>query len=308
MRILTRRTLLASLGTITIPLLATQDENYVLRSNATLVVLDVLVESGKGRRPIRGLRREQFALYEDGKLQTIKQFAATETPVNIGLVLDMSASMHRQLSGLRKAVDTFLEASNSLDEYFVVGFNDRTRFALPPAVLFSTSGPQIRAAVEALRAEGRTSLYDGTIAALSHSTKGGYERRVLVLISDGRDNASKSNLRDLHDRVRSTPVTIYTIGLFEPDDADQNSGVLKQIAHISGGSYSHPSDPQSIETTCLRIARDIRARYTLAYTPVESVSQPERVRKLRIAVSDGGHSLSVHSRNEILVRYAKRGN
>ena len=280
---------------------AKQDSGYVLHSNANLVVLDVAAENRRGR-PKTGLTKEQFAVFEDGRRQAIKHFTSSEAPVSVGLVLDMSGSMSRQVEGLRRAVEAFLEASNSLDEYFVVGFNDRPRFSLPSSVPFSTDSGQIRSVVAALRPEGMTSLYDGAIVALNHIEKSKYERRVLVLISDGKDTASQADLAAVLRRVRSTSVTIYTVGLFEEGDPDQNSGVLKQIARISGGRYFHPENTQDIQRDCVRIAREIRARYTLSYTPTEDTSMDRIIRRIKVSVVQppaSGEKLIVRARTEI---------
>lgn len=273
-------TLFAQLPTFPRP----QDQDYVVRMNADLVVLDIAVETRQGRT-IAGLLRENFTVYEDGRPQVVKQFSSAETPACIGLVLDMSLSMLQRVASLRNAVNAFLEASNTRDEYFVVGFNDKPRLALAKGAAFASDRGVVRAAVNSLQPEGMTSLYDALVLALAHTRHSTMERRVLVVVSDGADTASHTKLGEVLRQTRSNPVTIYTVGLFEGDDPDQNRGVLKQLARISGGRYYNPLHPVDIQRDCLQMAREIRARYTLAYTPAADPKSGV-IRKIRVQVTN----------------------
>jgi Ca-activated chloride channel homolog len=188
------------------PLLCTQtvagnQQDFVLRSNSNLVVLDISVVNSKGN-PVAGLTKSRFAVFEDGKRQDVKQFSATETPVVMGLVLDMSGSMVPKAAGVRRAVNLLLGASSPHDQYFVTGFNDRARLALPSTMRFSSKPSDIDQAMANFRCEGRTAIYDGIAMALEHFNQSMYERRVLILVSDGRDTASKISRSNLLDEVR----------------------------------------------------------------------------------------------------------
>jgi Ca-activated chloride channel family protein len=272
-------------------------QDYVVRSNANLIVLDVAVLGSDGQ-PVPGLAKDRFVVAEDGKRQAIKQFAAEESPVSIGFVLDMSSSMHRKLDGVYRAVSSLLRASNPEDEYFLVGFNDRPALGLPQGMPFSHSQDDIRQALRSFRPQGRTALYDGLILALDHVEKSNYERRVLVLVSDGKDTASTIRVTEALRHVRSSPITIYTIGLFDETDPDRDEGLLKRLAHIAGGKFFHPSSPEELEQYCLRIARDIRARYTLAYTPPEEPRSGIRKIKVELLRSAKQPKMSVLTRSE----------
>ena len=252
-----------------------------MRSSTNLVVLDVSVTASDGT-PLSGLVQSNFHVSEDGRRQTIKHFSAEELPVSIGFVVDMSGSMRSKIDGVRRATGTFLEASNVRDEYFLIGFNDSAWVGLPTGLEFSKNGDDIRKALLGVTSAGRTALYDGIALALTHVVKSRYERRVLVVLTDGRDNASSIRLADVLQYARASPVTIYTIGLFDEDDQDSNRGVLRQFARTTGGRFYAPKTPEMIATDCAAIARDIRARYTMAYTPpTESKSS---VRKIKIEV------------------------
>ena len=271
-------------------------QDFLLRSSANLVVLDVAVAGADGI-PLAGLTVDQFQIVENGRRQTIKQFSAEEAPVSIGLVIDMSGSMHSKLAGVRQATSTFLEASNPKDEYFLIGFNDRAWVGLPARMEFSSKRDDIRKALLGVRSAGKTALYDGVALALKHVTGSRYERRVLVLITDGKDTASALSWPEALNLVRSSPVTIYTIGLFGEDE-DSNRGVLKQLGKITGGRFYEPATPQAIESVCNTIARDIRARYTIAYTPPADARSTIRKIRVELLKAPGSPRATVRARSE----------
>lgn len=259
-------------------------DDATFRSNANLVVLEVAITDAGGT-PVAGVPKERFRVLENGKPQAIKQFSAGESPVSMGFVIDCSASMSEKAANLRRAVQALLAASNPADEYFLVAFNDGASLGLPAGHSFAREPDQISRALLQFRTAGRTALHDGLLMAVRHGGQSMFERRVLVLVSDGKDNASRSTLDQVLHAVRSTPITIHTIGLYSPDDEDQNGGFLRQLARISGGHFYHPSNPSQLEADCLEIARDVRARYTLAYTPQNQEDPRQAVRKIEVQLN-----------------------
>lgn len=298
-----RRSVLLSTSAVLfgmLPRIAANQQEFVVRSRANLVVLDVSVTGSDGT-PVSGLVQRNFQVSEDGKRQTIKQFSADELPVSIGFVVDMSGSMRSKLDGVRRATSTFLEASNARDEYFLIGFNDSAWVGLPTGLDFSKNRDDIRKALLGVRSAGKTALYDGIVLALTHVGKSRYERRVLVLITDGKDNASSIRLSEALQFVRASPVTIYTIGLFDEDDQDANRGVLKQFARTTGGRYYAPKTPEMIGDDCAAIARDIRARYTMAYTPPAESKGPVRKIKIEVIRDQASSKAVVRTRSEYIL-------
>ena len=255
--------------------------DLVLRLNSNLVVLDVSVTSADGV-PVAGVGKERFRVSEDGKPQIISQYSADERPVTLGFVVDMSGSMFKKVLHVRRAVNSFLTVSNPEDLYFVLGFNDIPQLGLREGTPFTGKAEEVRTAVASFRAEGRTCLYDGLSVALKHIQESTLERRHLVLMSDGKDTASSIRLDESIQRCRASRVTIFTLGLFEDEDEDQNAGVLKQMARVTGGQYFHPADAKELSDACVRIARDIRARYTLAYTPPTAAKRA--LRRIKVEV------------------------
>jgi VWFA-related protein len=154
---------------------------------------------------------------------------------------------------------------------------------LPEGVLFSDDVTQLRAALRKDPPEGRTALYDAVITALQQLDEGRQDKKTLIVISDGGDNASTHKLKDTMDAVLKSAATIYTIGIFDEDDPDRNPGVLKNLAHVSGGDVFFPRTLEGLVPACRQIARDIRTRYTIGYVP--STSNGNRQRNIRVAVS-----------------------
>lgn len=281
---------------------AGRPDDLVVKSTSNLVVLDVSVLGADGS-PIAGLSRDNFQIVEDGKRQVIKQFSKEDAAVSIGFVVDMSGSMHSKVESVKRATSAFLDASNPRDEYFLIAFNDRPWLGLPAGMEFSTAREDIRRAFLTVHSAGRTALYDAVALGVQHVAKGRHERRVLILISDGKDTASLLTRLDALQYVRSSPVTIYTIGLFSPDDEDSNRGVLRQLARVTGGRYYEPATNAAIDQACVTIARDIRARYTMAYTPPAEAKSTVRKIKVELARSSGGGAKgSVRARSEYVLK------
>jgi Ca-activated chloride channel family protein len=163
------------------------------------------------------------------------------------------------------------------------------RHGLPDNVLFSDDMTMLRKALMAGVPAGRTALYDGIVTALRQLDMGRQAKKTIVLISDGGDNVSKHKLADALRLTEETSATIYTIGIFDQDDPDRNPGLLKKLAEISGGSAYFPSQLTEVVPICQGIAKDIRNRYMLSYTP-HAQGVKERLRHVSVQVSAPGHA------------------
>jgi VWFA-related protein len=126
--------------------------------------------------------------------------------------------------------------------------------------------------------EGRTSLYDALVEGLDRLDAGSRPRKVLVLVSDGGDNASTASLEEILMRARRSNAAIYTIGLYEPFDLDRNPRVLKSLAAATGGERFLPSSAGAVLQACQHIAREIRSGYTIGYVPPDRDGAFHRVR------------------------------
>jgi len=266
---------------------------YTLKLNANMVILSATVLD-RHNALVSGLNKDDFKIYEDGTLQQIKNFSHEDIPVTVGILVDNSYSMSPKRADVIAAALAFAHSSNPQDQMFIVNFNDHVSFGLPAATPFTDQQDQLQVALSGIRAIGQTSLYDGLAAALEHLKQGNRDKKVLLLISDGGDNASKHTLAQVIDMAKHSAAIIYSIGIYDEQDGDQNPGVLRRFAKETGGEAFFPESPKDITSICEGIARDIRTQYTLTYVPTIA-SQDGRYRGIEVKAS-------MHSRGRLFVR------
>jgi len=270
--------------------------DYTLKLNANMVVLSATVLD-RHNALVSGLDKEDFQVYEDGVLQHIKQFSHEDIPVTVGILVDNSASMGPKRDDVIAAAMAFARSSNSQDQMFVVNFNDRVSFGLPAGTLFTDRRDRLQQAFSGIKASGQTSLYDGLAAGLERLQLGSSDKKVLILISDGGDNASKHNLLQVLAMARQSTAIIYAIGIFDEQDDDQNPGVLRRFAKETGGAAFFPESSSGIPSICEGIARDIRNQYTLTYVP-KMASQDGKYRSIEVKAKAGDRGrLTVRTRS-----------
>jgi VWFA-related protein len=179
---------------------------------------------------------------------------------------------------------------------FVVNFNETVSLGLPAGMRFSDNAEQLGFAIWGAPAVGTTALYDAIIEGLRRLQESSHDKKVLIVISDGGDNASKATLDRVLKLTEQSNAMIYTIGIFEPDDPDKNPGVLRRLAKESGGEAFFPERISETVEICRRIARDIRDQYTIGYS--SSREKREGVyHKVRVAAQEkGSGSLFVRTR------------
>ena len=237
-----------------------------IRVNANLVVLHATVKDRRGM-VVSGLNKDSFQVYEDGVLQQIKYFSREDIPVTVGLVIDNSGSMRKKRAEVIAAALAFARSSNPQDQMFVVNFTEHVRFALPAEEPFTGQVSQLEDALSKIITSGRTALYDAVSAAAEHLKKSDRDKQVLIVISDGGDNASKHSFAETMAMVQHADAIVYTIGLFDEEHDDRNLKVLKQLAKNTGGDACLPHTLKEAVPICDKIARDIRNQYTIAYIP-----------------------------------------
>jgi Ca-activated chloride channel homolog len=246
--------------------------------SSELVVLPVIVTDKQGRY-ISDLERERFTVFDNGRSVPIEIFSNEDTPLTIGLIIDASGSMRSKLGEVMTAALAFARSSNPEDELFVVRFNDDVQHVIRdrPFLLAEDLGA-LNVALRTMRPDGRTALYDALVEGIEHLGHGSRARKVLVVVSDGGDNASQATLDDVLDRARGSNAAIYTLGIFDPEDLDRNPGVLKSLARATGGERFLPRSAGDMLQACERIAREIRSGYTIGYVPPDRDGSYHRVR------------------------------
>jgi Ca-activated chloride channel family protein len=270
-------------------------QDFTIKTEARLVLLDVSVRDHSGRF-VPDLPKESFIVMEDGKPQEVTAFAGNDVPVTVGILVDESYSMNSKRPDVLTAALTFIGAGNPQDEIFVINFNDRVKFGLPSDVPFSDNIQQLSAALDRGAPEGTTRLYDATLEGLRKLELGHRGKKALLVISDGGDNASESTRAQMLEAVQRTVATIYTVGIFGPEDRDKDPGILKQMARISGGEAFFPATVPDTIPVCRGIAKEIRSRYTIGYVP-QSGKPGGALRRIQVTVSsEGKGKLSAHTR------------
>lgn len=275
-------------------------EQPVFKAESELVVLHVSVRD-RGGRYISGLSRDAFTVIDDGEPQDVTMFTGEDVPASIGLVIDNSNSMAASRERVIAAAVAFARHSHPQDEVFALSVNEHVREAWAPAVIANTRLDEFAAAIsKSITARGQTALYDGVAAGLRRVAKGVHTRQVLILVSDGGDNASTISRDEILRRARAADAVIYTVGLIDPLIRDGNPGLLRQLARATGGESFQPRTLDDIPPTFERIARDIRSAYTLAYRPTPGAghaSGPRR-RTVRVYVrAPDGRALRVRTRD-----------
>ncbi len=231
-----------------------------------LVVLPVRVTDGHGDF-VSGLTPDNFRVYQDGNLERITLFQQEDTPVSVGLIVDHSRSMGPKLAGVTTAIVAFAHSSNPQDEMFVVDFNDDVSLELPGGKQFTHDPAELARAVSAVSARGLTALYDAVNEGLNHLQLAHGDKRALIIVSDGGDNASQHTYGDVLALARKSQTVIYSIGLFSDSSAEDNPKVLRRLCEDTGGIAFFPEVGESVESVSAKIARDLREQYTLGFAP-----------------------------------------
>ena len=276
---------------------ASADQQYRFSANVQMVVLQTTVLNRKGLF-VRGLRQNNFTVFDDSRQQAIKLFRHNDSPVAIGLIIDNSGSMRRKHAAVLAAAKAFARNSNQKDELFIVSFNEQITFGLPERQLFSANARELERALPLTAGGGKTALYDALETGLTHVHQLKQDAKALILISDGGDNASTHTLDQVVADATNSDVVIYTIGLFGKDEEETNPAFMKRIAEVTGGEAFLPARPGQAARNCKRIAQTIRNEYTLGFSP-NSEGAPGKFRAVQVT--------AVSRRNEKLVARTRLG-
>jgi VWFA-related protein len=266
----------------------------VISQEVRLVILPATVRDRTGHF-VSGLHASNFEVYEEGKRQQITVFRDADVPVTVGIVVDHSGSMAARRREVNDGATAFVEVSNPQDREFVVNFTNNISFGLPTNVAFTNHVEDLKKALSIVPPGGATALYDAVAVALNHLQRDKADKNVLLLISDGGDNASTHTFGQVIRMAQASNVVIYAIGMLDPYSADQNPHVLKKFARETGGEAYLANSSDQVVSVCRQIAADIRHQYTLGYDPPDG---PAGFRKVRVTVHAPGHGkVSIRTRS-----------
>lgn len=261
-------------------------------AEARLVVVHATVRDSRGEI-VTNLNQGAFRVYENGKRQPLSVFLGGNTPVSLGLVIDNSGSMRNRRGRVEAAALALARASNRLDEMFVVNFADTPRIDVP----LTSDLAALEAGIGRLDSIGGTAMRDGVeLAARYLNDNASRDRRVLVLITDGRDNASAASAERVKKQAAQSNISIFAIVL-PPDEgqrANRAPRELRELAEGTGGIALHASTMADVDSVALRLASQIRHQYTLAYTPLDQALDGSYT-KIRV-VAGGPGEFSVRTR------------
>lgn len=269
----------------------------VFRSESNLVILHVNVFDRRSDA-VPDLPRESFKVFEDGQPQEIAFFGGADVPVAVGLVLDASGSMIARERTVIVGGTAFARSSHPEDQLFTIHFNEVVKYGLPPTIPFTSNPSLLHAALAAYRPGGRTALHDAVIAGLEHLELSTHQKHVLVVLSDGEDNASTYSEDEMIDRARASDAIVYTVS-----NANRrigmpgNPGVLRKLADVTGGVAYFPGSDDKVIESFDELAGNIRRGYSIGYVPTNA-KHDEAYRRVKVLVSAPGRTnLSVRTRD-----------
>jgi Ca-activated chloride channel homolog len=274
-----------------------QGEGYLLHQDVEEVVLNATVLDGT--ELVENLTKDNFQVFEDGVKQTLISFQHTDLPVSMGLVIDNSGSMYRKRPSVNKSALDLVQASNPNDEAFVVNFSDEAFIDAD----FTNNIHKLRDGLSHIDSRGGTALYDAVVASADKLVADAKRpKQVLILITDGEDNASSLTLEQTIHRVQQlSGPEIYSIGLLFGDEMSRAEvrharRALEMLSGETGGMAFFPKSIDQIDQIAAEVARDIRSQYTLGYHSTKPTSEPG-FRRIEVTAEEKGKGkLTVRTR------------
>lgn len=238
----------------------------VIRTSAELVLVPVTITDDLNR-PVIGLDQDNFRLFEGKKPQEIRSFSSEDTPVSVGILVDVSGSMSYKLERAREAVVQFCEQANPQDEFFMITFADTPRLTTD----FTTSAERVENDLLTARSKGQTSLLDAIYMGLQEMRGAHYGRKALLVLSDGGDNHSRYTEHDVKTAIKESDVMIFAVGTYDRYVASQEEllgpALLQEVAGLTGGQAFTITNENELPLVTRNIGQRLRHQYMLAYQP-----------------------------------------
>ncbi|HEY7099139.1 MAG TPA: VWA domain-containing protein [Terriglobales bacterium] len=272
----------------------TDEGGFVFKAEVQEVMLHATVVDDK-QRLITNLDKGAFTVYEDGKPQAITSFRHEDVPVAMGIVIDNSGSMREKREKVNKAALNLVKASNPQDQVFVVNFSDEYYLDQD----FTGNINKLKEALEKVETRGGTALYDAVVASADHMKRNAkLQKKVLFVVTDGEDNASRESLEQAVRRVsEENGPTVYAIGLLGEEKQRRAKRALQVIAEKTGGMAFLPRTVDEVDEISSAVAHDIRNQYTIGYKPTTPRSVPG-YRTIHVdAKAKGYNKLTVRTRS-----------
>ncbi|NOT49070.1 MAG: VWA domain-containing protein [Acidobacteria bacterium] len=254
----------------------------VLRTD--LVTLTLTVTDLYGRY-VSGLTKNAFAIQDNNQEQEITYFSDSDAPVSVGVLFDVSGSMSGdKIAKARSALKRFVASSHPSDEYFLIAFNSRAQLVMDR----TRDGEALLEKLSLVQPRQNTALYDAVYLGIERVTRGSHQKRALLIISDGQDNASRYNFGEVRRLMKESDVVTYAVGIIDAGDAGSTIGMqgqsfLDELTSVTGGKSFYPASNVEMDEIFERIALELRHQYSIGYTPKDF--QPDgKWRKVKVKV------------------------
>lgn len=309
-RRLLKRHISVSFLTLFLPLLAVyaqqpeatpppdEDPSRPVVIKTDLVTLTLTVTDLYGRY-VSGLTKKAFNIFDNGQEQDITFFSDSDAPVSVGILFDVSGSMSGEKIGkARTALQRFISSSHPMDEYFLIAFNSRAQLLLDR----TRDGEAVLQKLTLVQPNKNTALYDAVYLGIERVTRGSHQKKALLIISDGQDNASRYNFGEVRRLMKESDVVTYSVGILGGSDSTSQFGIqgqafLDELSSVTGGKSFYPNTAVEMDEIFERIALELRHQYSIGYTPPDF--QPDgKWRKVKVKVKPprGLPRLNVRSR------------
>jgi Ca-activated chloride channel homolog len=263
----------------------TEDPTFSVGTRLVVLPVSVLNKDGK---LVTDLQQKSFKVFENGVEQPIKVFRREDVPISLGIIIDNSGSMREKRQKVEAASLDLVRASNSQDEVFIVNFNDDPYLDVP----MTSDIKKMEEGVARIDSRGGTAMRDAIDSSMTYLKKEGKrQKKVLLVITDGNDNASTISLEKLVNRAEQNEVLVYCIGLLNEEEhreARLAKRALDNITRDSGGLAFYPKSPADVDAIALQVAHEIRNQYTIAYSPTVQ-EMDGSFRQIKVTVNGPGH-------------------
>ena len=258
-------------------------QGQAVHLDVELAIVNVSVTDPYNRF-VTGLEPDNFRVFEDKIEQEVVNFSSEDVPISIGVILDLSGSMADKLGNAKQAAIQFLRTANPQDEFFLIGFNEHAELLSP----FTSNVEELQGHLLSASAKGRTALLDAIYLGLNEMRAAQNGKRALLIISDGGDNSSRYNEKDIKRLVREADTQLYSIGIFEPFEyrsrtPEELNGptLLNEMTELTGGRAFTVENLNDLPDIAAKIGVELRSQYILGYHP-SNKAHDARWRKIKV--------------------------
>lgn len=250
------------------PAAADDDDGKPISVKTDLVTLTLTVTDLYGRF-VSGLSKDAFKIFDNNQEQEITFFSDTDAPVSVGILFDVSGSMSgEKIQKARKALERFIGTSHPADEYFLIAFNSRAQLLLDR----TRDGESVLRKLTLVEPKSNTALYDACYLGIEKVTTGTRQKKALLVISDGQDNASRYSFNEVRRLMKESDVTVYAVGIIGGGDSSSTLGMqgqsfLDELTSVTGGKSFYPQTDVEMDEIFERIALELRHQYSVGFTP-----------------------------------------